>query len=221
MLPRHQVLDLKDTSPSVITGAMLAGKYRVEHVLGEGGMGIVVAATNEALRQRVAIKLLRSGTLANANALGRFEREARRGTRRRDHPSRPRAEEPLSLAHRRRPAAREGSLFRHLRDGGCRRGHVTHANERDHRVVELYVPGAAPVIEGRRAHRHLGARRDPLRAAHEKAALSSIDGHGARRGGADGARSGSGRRPARRAPSAHRRHPSVPREEAAAVRRPT
>ena len=75
MLPRHQVLDLKDTSPSVITGAMLAGKYRVEHVLGEGGMGIVVAATNEALRQRVAIKLLRSGTLANA--LGRFEREAR------------------------------------------------------------------------------------------------------------------------------------------------
>jgi serine/threonine protein kinase len=71
------VLDMKDTSPSVITGAMLAGKYRVEHVLGEGGMGVVVAATNEALRQRVAIKLLRSGALANAKALGRFEREAR------------------------------------------------------------------------------------------------------------------------------------------------
>jgi serine/threonine protein kinase len=68
---------MKDTSPSVITGALLAGKYRVEHVLGEGGMGVVVAATNEALRQRVAIKLLRSGALANAKALGRFEREAR------------------------------------------------------------------------------------------------------------------------------------------------
>ncbi len=68
---------MKDTSPSVITGAMLAGKYRIEHVLGEGGMGVVVAATNEALRQRVAIKLLRSGALANAKALGRFEREAR------------------------------------------------------------------------------------------------------------------------------------------------
>ena len=68
---------MKDTSPSVITGMMLAGKYRIEHVLGEGGMGVVVAATNEALRQRVAIKLLRTGALANAKALGRFEREAR------------------------------------------------------------------------------------------------------------------------------------------------
>ena len=68
---------MKDTSPSVVTGALLAGKYRVEHVLGEGGMGVVLAATNEALRQKVAIKLLRSGALANAKALGRFEREAR------------------------------------------------------------------------------------------------------------------------------------------------
>ncbi len=65
------------TSPSVASGVMLAGKYRIERTIGEGGMGIVVAATNEALRQRVAIKLLRSGALANAKALGRFEREAR------------------------------------------------------------------------------------------------------------------------------------------------
>jgi len=65
------------TSPSVASGMMLAGKYRVERTIGEGGMGVVLAATNEALRQRVAIKLLRSGALANAKALGRFEREAR------------------------------------------------------------------------------------------------------------------------------------------------
>ncbi len=65
------------TSPSVASGALLAGKYRIERTLGEGGMGVVLAATNEALRQRVAIKLLRSGALANAKALGRFEREAR------------------------------------------------------------------------------------------------------------------------------------------------
>ncbi|MDB4939366.1 MAG: serine/threonine protein kinase [Labilithrix sp.] len=56
---------------------LLAGKYRIDRTLGEGGMGVVVAATNEALRQRVAIKLLRTGALANAKALGRFEREAR------------------------------------------------------------------------------------------------------------------------------------------------
>jgi serine/threonine-protein kinase len=65
------------TSPSVVSGMLLAGKYRVDRLLGEGGMGVVVAATNEALRQRVAIKLLRSGALANQKALGRFEREAR------------------------------------------------------------------------------------------------------------------------------------------------
>ena len=59
------------------SGMMLAGKYRIERTIGEGGMGVVLAATNEALRQRVAIKLLRSGALANAKALGRFEREAR------------------------------------------------------------------------------------------------------------------------------------------------
>lgn len=66
-----------DTSPTVISGQVLAGKYRVDRLLGEGGMGVVLAATNEALRQRVAIKLLRTGALANAKALGRFEREAR------------------------------------------------------------------------------------------------------------------------------------------------
>jgi serine/threonine protein kinase len=65
------------TSPSVTSGMLLAGKYRVDRMIGEGGMGVVLAATNEALRQRVAIKLLRSGALANAKALGRFEREAR------------------------------------------------------------------------------------------------------------------------------------------------
>ena len=67
----------QDKSPSVASGMLLAGKYRVERLLGEGGMGVVLAATNEALRQRVAIKLLRSGALANSKALGRFEREAR------------------------------------------------------------------------------------------------------------------------------------------------
>ncbi|MDB4942095.1 MAG: serine/threonine protein kinase [Labilithrix sp.] len=70
-----------DKSPSITSGMLLAGKYRIERLLGEGGMGVVLAATNEALRQRVAIKLLRSATLANEKALGRFEREARAAAR--------------------------------------------------------------------------------------------------------------------------------------------
>jgi eukaryotic-like serine/threonine-protein kinase len=61
---------------AVEPGELLADKYRVDRVLGEGGMGVVLAATNEALRQKVAIKILRPGALENAEALGRFKREA-------------------------------------------------------------------------------------------------------------------------------------------------
>ena len=39
-------------------GAMIAGKLRVERVLGKGGMGTVVVATHVGLDQRVAIKIL-------------------------------------------------------------------------------------------------------------------------------------------------------------------
>ncbi len=63
--------------PAATPGQLLAGKYRVERVLGEGGMGIVVAATNEMLHQRVAVKLLRPGALEDNEATGRFLREAR------------------------------------------------------------------------------------------------------------------------------------------------
>jgi serine/threonine-protein kinase len=58
-------------------GALVAGKYRIERVLGQGGMGVVVAAMHEQLRQRVAIKMLLPEANASANALSRFLREAR------------------------------------------------------------------------------------------------------------------------------------------------
>ena len=61
------------TTPPAAPGQLLAGKYRVERVLGEGGMGIVLLAMNEALGQRVAIKLLRTGTFGQGEALARFE----------------------------------------------------------------------------------------------------------------------------------------------------
>jgi serine/threonine-protein kinase len=58
-------------------GELLAGKYRVERVLGEGGMGIVVAAHHETLDHKVAIKFLREEALGNQEAVARFLREAR------------------------------------------------------------------------------------------------------------------------------------------------
>jgi eukaryotic-like serine/threonine-protein kinase len=58
-------------------GDVVAGKYRVDRILGEGGMGIVVAATHEHLDQRVALKFLLPAMAANPEIVQRFVREAR------------------------------------------------------------------------------------------------------------------------------------------------
>ena len=57
-------------------GDLIAGKYRVEEVLGAGGMGVVVAARHITLPQRVAIKILRPKAMAIPDARARFLREA-------------------------------------------------------------------------------------------------------------------------------------------------
>ncbi|HWP07688.1 MAG TPA: protein kinase [Polyangiaceae bacterium] len=72
--------DLERTA-GVRTGEILADKYRVERVLGVGGMGVVVAARHLELEERVAIKLLLPAMLADANAVARFQREARAAVR--------------------------------------------------------------------------------------------------------------------------------------------
>ncbi len=61
----------------VAEGDVLAGKYRIERVLGEGGMGVVVAATHLDLHQRVALKFLKPEALENKEIVARFAREAR------------------------------------------------------------------------------------------------------------------------------------------------
>jgi serine/threonine-protein kinase len=65
----------------VLEGDVLAGKYRVEKVLGSGGMGVVVAAHHIGLDTRVAIKFLLPSMLGNRDAVARFEREARSAVR--------------------------------------------------------------------------------------------------------------------------------------------
>ena len=58
-------------------GRVIAGKYRLEHPLGTGGMGTVIAATHLGLGRKVALKFMRPGVLDDAEATGRFLREAR------------------------------------------------------------------------------------------------------------------------------------------------
>ncbi len=58
-------------------GQVLAGKYRVERVLGAGGMGVVVAARHIHLDAPVALKFMTEEALADQALVARFLREAR------------------------------------------------------------------------------------------------------------------------------------------------
>jgi serine/threonine protein kinase len=62
----------------VKAGDVLAGgKYRVERVLGTGGMGMVVAARHVQLGLRVALKFMLDDAMAEPENAARFAREAR------------------------------------------------------------------------------------------------------------------------------------------------
>jgi eukaryotic-like serine/threonine-protein kinase len=60
---------------------LLAGKYRIERVLGQGGMGVVVSAIHAVLDERVAVKLLLPEALSDPELVARFQREARAAVR--------------------------------------------------------------------------------------------------------------------------------------------
>jgi eukaryotic-like serine/threonine-protein kinase len=62
-------------------GAVLAGRYRVERVLGQGGMGVVVKAMHLQLHQPVAMKFLLPEVLGNQQVVQRFLREAQAAVR--------------------------------------------------------------------------------------------------------------------------------------------
>ena len=61
----------------VAPGQILAGKYRVERILGVGGMGVVVAAVHVQLDEHVALKFLLPEFAQNQDVVARFLREGR------------------------------------------------------------------------------------------------------------------------------------------------
>lgn len=64
-------------SAPVQRGDLLAGKYRIERLLGEGAMGVVVAATHLDLDKPVALKFMKPEAIAAPECIDRFLREAR------------------------------------------------------------------------------------------------------------------------------------------------
>jgi serine/threonine-protein kinase len=57
-------------------GHVFLGKYRVDAIIGHGGMGVVAECTHLQLGERVAIKMLRKDVLLDEDAVARFTREA-------------------------------------------------------------------------------------------------------------------------------------------------
>ena len=65
------------SGPPKLLGRMLAGRYRLQGILGEGGMAIVYEGEHVAIGKRVAIKIVQSIFANDDEIVSRFEREAR------------------------------------------------------------------------------------------------------------------------------------------------
>ncbi|HSQ66228.1 MAG TPA: serine/threonine-protein kinase [Polyangiaceae bacterium] len=59
-----------------IVGSMIGGRYRIEKLLGEGGMGAVYQAEHTLMHKRVALKVLHPEMSQMDEVVARFEREA-------------------------------------------------------------------------------------------------------------------------------------------------
>ena len=70
-----------ETTEDSLIGSTLAGKYRIEERLNEGGMGTVYRATHVLMEKTVAIKVLRPSLAADEKIVARFSREARAASR--------------------------------------------------------------------------------------------------------------------------------------------
>ena len=65
-----------ESAGDVLVGQVLAGRYRVDRLLGSGGMGAVYRAEHVHMRKAVAIKVLHREMTTYPEIVARFEREA-------------------------------------------------------------------------------------------------------------------------------------------------
>jgi eukaryotic-like serine/threonine-protein kinase len=67
---------IQTVDPSAIRlGSDFGTRYRIEALLGQGGMGRVYKAYDKELDRTVAIKVVRRGVMGEEDALGRFKQE--------------------------------------------------------------------------------------------------------------------------------------------------
>jgi serine/threonine-protein kinase len=64
-----------------LVGRVIAGEYRIDELVAEGGMGRIYRAEQQALGRSVAVKLVHPSLLGDQSVVGRFMNEARAASR--------------------------------------------------------------------------------------------------------------------------------------------
>lgn len=72
---------MSQLSAATYTGRLLGGRYRIQQLVGAGGMAEVYAATDERLGRRVAVKILRPQYATDPSVVARFQQEAESAAR--------------------------------------------------------------------------------------------------------------------------------------------
>ncbi|MCS6856693.1 MAG: serine/threonine protein kinase [Sandaracinaceae bacterium] len=75
-LALDRMADLESNEADPLMGQVIAGRYRIESVLGRGGMGVVYRVEHVHIRKAMALKLLHGEFARDRNAIRRFRREA-------------------------------------------------------------------------------------------------------------------------------------------------
>jgi eukaryotic-like serine/threonine-protein kinase len=75
-MPIAESATIQTVDPTVLKpGSDFGPRYRIEALLGQGGMGRVYKATDKELSRTVAIKVVRQGVVGEEDALNRFKQE--------------------------------------------------------------------------------------------------------------------------------------------------
>lgn len=76
---------MPDPENESLIGTLFVGRFRIEKLIGVGGIGVVYLGTHEVLQRKFAIKVIRKNLLSDLSVASRFRREARAASRI-DHP---------------------------------------------------------------------------------------------------------------------------------------
>src|SRR5436190_23126340 len=74
--PASERPSLRPGGASALIGTILGGRYRIDKLLGEGGMGAVYQCEHTHMRKRLAVKVLHPEMSRMPEVVARFEREA-------------------------------------------------------------------------------------------------------------------------------------------------